>query len=1536
MANTGPLSNADQWIGDTPTEDKPHNVFRVVFNNINGLGSGQYRDNIKHLAATQSKWEVDYLGMTEHCINSNQPLIIKNIHTSLRQHHLGQYALQINSGQMTTTTAYLPGGTAILAMGPSISRIEPSGREGDNMGRWSSITYRRKQRSPLTIYTVYQVNPRPTNEIGITAWHQQRLQLNYEKRHETHPRTAFTEDIINAIKRKQNDNHDIIIGGDFNDTISQARSNVLKIAHATGLTDPWTRRFPNHDNFSTYVRGTNRIDSVLCSPNILQYTNYLGYSPYNWFTNSDHRAIAIDFNEIGLFGCQRDSLPALNLRGIRTNDRTNVAQLIHKWHSHLQANGIFEKINNETTTWTPELIEKIDKTIGQGGDAAEKICKKRRPTLYSKKIAKLRLIRTIVKKHIINLEGGVNQVTTLQSRLERYEDIDYRLSPDLGTSRQQYQEIRKEVSSIENTHREQREKEFDKQIENATAKGKRSKAKALQTIQRNEARRRTWQILQHAKHSQGNNNRLDRLDVPMSWPPPNTAIDIRALEDPKTCLTWKTITKPDEIEYYIQLRNQGHFGQAQGTPFTEPPLSEQIDWAATTATSESILSGTYTSNIPHCQAFLDTCRTASDLDIIPKRIEETEFAGKIKSWRETTSTSPSGRHLGRYKALYAKGPHKKHSEETEELHQKQRNIIQAIIMIINQCIELGHILERWKTIVNTMIFKDQNNYKIHRLRVIHIYEADFNLILAIKWRQLLHSAESRNLLHRGLFGGRPGCEAQSLTLLEELKYDISYTSRRAIFHFDNDATSCYDRIIVSLASLVNRRFGQHRQIVIIHANTLQQAKFHLRTQLGNSESSYTHCAKHPIYGSGQGSGNSPCIWLFISSSLCEAHDRLSYGATFVTPDQSINAKISIVGFVDDCTGTCNDFRPQNQDEVHQLTKKMQHDAQLWNDLLWCSGGKLELPKCSYHLLYFRFKPNGEPVPILDPPNVPIQVHDPETRSPIDIPPKKANDPHKTLGHWKSPADPNQHKQLAELLHKAKQCTTLITTSPLSRFGTMIAYHGQYIPIIKYVLPQCFFSKKALQTTESKTLQSIISRAGYNRNTATELRYAPTSYAGCGFIKWYTLQGEGQIQLFLKHWRTETIVSDILRVAVSWSQCQSGLSKSFLEDTTTKLPHLECRWLKSLRTFLRRIQANITLDNPFTTPPEREGDKFIMEYAINCGTFKTEDIKIINYCRLYLHVTTISEIFDAAGEMILPHMFKCNRPVWFDPDQYITIQTRPSAYQIRTKWQRLCREWCTDDGRIAASLNLGKWQKHAIPNRPKRETYLAEPTDNTLYHWIDGTYWILRPTSAKPSQYIPGEATDWKPTPQAVPVELTTIKQYPTPQYTLSTKYRITTSHPSTTLPATIINPWWQLLTENVQYATETPNLDHHTYTTHNADTLIIAFTGQSQDLKGQYGWTISDITGKLLAWKIEHIKERVTMHRTCQWGHLSAIASLVHDGHMNRTLNRRPSNLLIVSDQAQAITSISNRNQYETSYPNSCLAKDWDLSGTNPRDIILW
>ena len=133
---------------------------------------------------------------------------------------------------------------------------------------------------------------------------------------------------------------------------------------------------------------------------------------------------------------------------------------------------------------------------------------------------------------------------------------------------------------------------------------------------------------------------------------------------------------------------------------------------------------------------LDACRAATDLNVLPAEITADNFKGKMKKWRESTTTSPSGRHLGRYKALLTNLKHTTTEDNTPTppYNEQQKFIVAAIVAIINYCIRNNYTLSRWKTVVNTMIFKESGNYKIHRLRVIHIYEADFNLLLAIKWQ----------------------------------------------------------------------------------------------------------------------------------------------------------------------------------------------------------------------------------------------------------------------------------------------------------------------------------------------------------------------------------------------------------------------------------------------------------------------------------------------------------------------------------------------------------------------------------------------------------------------------------------------------------------------------------------------------------------------------------------------------------------------------------------------------------------------------------
>ena len=228
----------DQWIGDPIVTPKPNETVRIMFHNVNGIGSQNTPQNTAILINEQISTETDIMGITEHCINTNHKDIYRRIQDNVHKTIRDKTLLHINASTIQTESAYLPGGTAISLVGNTVGRVEPKGRGGDPMGRWSFAHLRRKNQKPITIITAYQVNIRPTNEIGSTAWHQQRLLLNQQQRTDIHPRQAFIHDLMEFVQTLHTQKHDIIIGGDFNETADKANSGLLKLMTTAGLVDP--------------------------------------------------------------------------------------------------------------------------------------------------------------------------------------------------------------------------------------------------------------------------------------------------------------------------------------------------------------------------------------------------------------------------------------------------------------------------------------------------------------------------------------------------------------------------------------------------------------------------------------------------------------------------------------------------------------------------------------------------------------------------------------------------------------------------------------------------------------------------------------------------------------------------------------------------------------------------------------------------------------------------------------------------------------------------------------------------------------------------------------------------------------------------------------------------------------------------------------------------------------------------------------------------------------------------------------------------
>eukprot|EP00957_Ditylum_brightwellii_P101695 7750037-Ditylum_brightwellii.AAC.1 len=186
-----------------------------------------------------------------------------------------------------------------------------------------------------------------------------------------------------------------------------------------------------------------------------------------------------------------------------------------------------------------------------------------------------------------------------------------------------------------------------------TLTGNTATEKALKSIINAEHMEKVWVKIGYADKKKDIGS-ISYLQVPPTWPDANMdSVKVVNLDNPPKAEYLKTVETPKETSTYLKLSNRLHFGQAQGTPFTMPPLSVKFDWAASSVTSELVLEGNYfISEIDFLQQkLLEHCKKEHNAAIISEAVTGKEWKEKIRVQKERTTTLPPGNHLGHYKAL---------------------------------------------------------------------------------------------------------------------------------------------------------------------------------------------------------------------------------------------------------------------------------------------------------------------------------------------------------------------------------------------------------------------------------------------------------------------------------------------------------------------------------------------------------------------------------------------------------------------------------------------------------------------------------------------------------------------------------------------------------------------------------------------------------------------------------------------------------------------------------------------------------------------
>ncbi|KAI2495798.1 hypothetical protein MHU86_18726 [Fragilaria crotonensis] len=166
-----------------------------------------------------------------------------------------------------------------------------------------------------------------------------------------------------------------------------------------------------------------------------------------------------------------------------------------------------------------------------------------------------------------------------------------------------------------------------------------------------------------------------------------------------------------------------------------------------------------------------------------------------------------------------------------------------------------------------------------------------------------------------------------------------------------------------------------------------------------------------------------------------------------------------------------------------------------------------------------------------------------------------------------------------------------------------------------------------------------------------------------------------------------------------------------------MPHLESKWLCSLREYLAYINAGLQLDATGVAPLERQYDEFIMDRIIASRLFTKKDIRRLNYCRMYLGALTLSDLTTATGRSLDKTKLNGAISLISSVSKWLTVNQEIPGQAEWALWKKANAIWSNPDGTLKQPL--GEWYLSITNSRLIHFAYLHA---NTLYvRTSDGDY-----------------------------------------------------------------------------------------------------------------------------------------------------------------------------------------------------------------------
>lgn len=231
--------------------------------------------------------------------------------------------------------------------------------------------------------------------------------------------------------------------------------------------------------------------------------------------------------------------------------------------------------------------------------------------------------------------------------------------------------------------------------------------------------------------------------------------------------------------------------------------------------------------------------------------------------------------------------------------------------------------------------------------------AKFNMnIKKLAGCYVMFFTKSHKALAPEQFGSRKNHKSILAALNKHLNMDLLRQRGQAGALCANDAKSCYERIVHTVATLALRRLGMPAEPLVSMFETLQKAQHHVCTAFGISKRTYGGVRGVPLQGVGQGNGAGPAIWAGISTVLISAMATQGHGFNILSALTGALVSFDCYAFMDDTDAI--HLAPTINTPGQTVIHEMQAVLDRWGGLLHSTGCALVPQKSYWYAIDFRW------------------------------------------------------------------------------------------------------------------------------------------------------------------------------------------------------------------------------------------------------------------------------------------------------------------------------------------------------------------------------------------------------------------------------------------------------------------------------------------------------------------------------------------------------------------------------------------------------